>query len=40
MTKTIHDIQYSLIKHELDIKKNKEKTIIDAVTEGDKKLKE
>ena len=40
MTKTIHDIQYSLIKHELDIKKDKEKSFIDAVTEGDKKLKE
>jgi len=40
MTKTIHDIQYSLIKHELDKKKNQEKSIIDAIKEGDKKLKE
>ena len=47
MTKTIHDIQYSLIKHELDLKKDKgrenkktDKTIFDAVQEGDNELKE
>jgi len=40
MTKTIHDIQYSLIKHELDLKKEKEKSFFSAVQEGDNELKE
>lgn len=47
MTKTIHDIQFSLIKYELDLKKEKEgkkkkldKTIFNAVQEGDNELKE
>ncbi len=43
MTKTIHDIQYSLIKHELDKKKEnsiKDKNSFDAAKEGDNELKE
>jgi len=38
MTKSIHDVQHSLIKHELDKRKEKQTTLFSAIKKGDDSL--